>query len=80
MLVADGGHLEFSHEKVNEKNGKFFQSFRVNISEKSQLFNIYMKKSQNDTTYTTDRETIESLVTLLMSPCLFIACVFIFID
>ena len=27
----------------------FFQSFRVNISEKSQLFKIYMKKSQNDT-------------------------------
>ena len=27
----------------------FFQSFRVNIREKSQLFKIYMKKSQNDT-------------------------------
>ena len=27
----------------------FFQSYRVNISEKSQLFKIYMKKSQNDT-------------------------------
>ena len=33
----------------------FFQSFRVNISEKSQLLKIYMKKSQNDTMpYTTD--------------------------
>ena len=27
----------------------FFQSFGVNIGEKSQLFKIYMKKSQNDT-------------------------------
>ena len=33
----------------------FFQSLKVNISEKSQLFKIYMKKSQNDTMpYTID--------------------------
>ena len=39
ILVKCGGHLEFSHEKMDEKNGNsFFQSFRVNISEKSQLF------------------------------------------
>ena len=49
-LVNGGGHLEFSHEKVDEKmETVFFQSFMVNISEKSQLFKIYMKKSQNDT-------------------------------
>ena len=49
-LVNGGSHLEFSHEKVDEKNGNsFFQSSRVNISEKSQLFKSYMKKSQNDT-------------------------------
>ena len=55
ILVTGGGHLEFPHENVPEKNWKqfFFQLFRVSISEKSQLFKIYIKKSQNDTmTYT----------------------------
>ena len=48
ILVTGGGHLEFSHEKVDEKmETVFFQSFRVNISEKSQLFKIYMKISQD---------------------------------
>ena len=48
LSVTGGGHLEFPHEKVDEKNGNsFFQFFRVNISEKTQLFQIYMKKSQN---------------------------------
>ena len=48
ILVTGGGHLEFSHEKVDKKmETVFFQSLRVNISEKSQLFKIYMKKSQN---------------------------------
>ena len=55
ILMTGGGHLEFSHEKMDEKNGNsFFYSFRVNISEKSQLFKIYMKKSQNDIHYITD--------------------------
>ena len=26
LLVTGGGHLEFSHEKVNEKNGNSFYS------------------------------------------------------
>ena len=54
MLVTGGGYLEFPHEKVDENNGNsFFQFFRVNISEKTQLFKIYMRKSQDDTmTYT----------------------------
>ena len=44
MLMSGGGHLEFSHEKVDEKDGNsFLQSFRVNISEKSQIFQIYLK-------------------------------------
>ena len=48
IMVTGGGHLEFSQEKVHEKSGNsFFQFFRVNISEKTQLFKIYMKKSQN---------------------------------
>ena len=37
-LLTGGGHLEFFHEKVDEKNGNmqfFFQFFRVNISEKT---------------------------------------------
>ena len=48
-----GGHLEFSDEKVDEQNGNsFVQSFRVNISEKSQLLKSI--ESQNDKlTYTT---------------------------
>ena len=59
LLVTDGGHLEFSHEKVDGQNGnRFFQSFWVNISEKKkQLFKIYIKKAQNDTmTYTSLRD------------------------
>jgi len=48
--VTGGGHLEFSHEKVEGKMEiVFFQSFWVSQSEKTQLFKIYMKKSQNDT-------------------------------
>ena len=48
ILMTGGGHLEFYHEKMDEKNGNsFFQFFRVNINEKTQLFKIYMKKSQN---------------------------------
>ena len=43
--------LNFPTKKWTKKmETVFFQSFRVNISEKSQLFKIYMKKSQNDTT------------------------------
>ena len=54
LLVTGGGHLEFSHEKVDGKLEKGF--FRVLLSEKTQLFKIYMKKSQNDTmTYTSLR-------------------------
>ena len=35
IFVTGGGHFEFSHEKVDGKNGNsFFQSFWVNISEK----------------------------------------------
>ena len=50
ILVNRGGHLAFSHEKLTKKmETVIFQSFRVNLSEKSQLFKIYMKKSQNDT-------------------------------
>ena len=46
--MTGGGHLEFSHEKVDEQNGSsFFQSLRVNISEKTQIFNVYMNKSQD---------------------------------
>ena len=46
--VTGGGHLEFSHEKVDEKKETVFsQFFRVNISGKTKLFKIYMKKSQN---------------------------------
>ena len=45
IVVNSGGHLEFSHEKVDEQNGNsFVQSFRVNISEQSQLFKMYIKK------------------------------------
>ena len=48
LSVTGGGNLEFSHENVDEKmETACFQSFGVNISEKSQLFKIYMKKSQN---------------------------------
>ena len=44
LLVTGGNHLEFSHEKVDEKNGKFFQI--LNISEKKpQLFKIVNRKS-----------------------------------
>ena len=44
LLVTGGGHLESSHEKVDGQNGNsFFHSFRVNISEKTQSFKIYMK-------------------------------------
>ena len=58
LSVTGGGHLEFSHEKVDEKmETVLFQFFSVNISEKTQLFKIYMKKSQNDTmTYTSWRD------------------------
>ena len=50
ILVTGGGHLEFFHHKVDGKNETgLFQSFRVNISEKTQLIKIYMKNSQNDT-------------------------------
>ena len=57
LLVTGGGHLEFSHEKLDGKlETVFFESFWVNISEKTQLFKIYIKKSQNDTmTYTSLR-------------------------
>ena len=48
ILVNAGGHLEFSHEKVDEKNGNIFFSVLLE-SEKSQLLKIYMKKSHNDT-------------------------------
>ena len=42
--------LNFPTKKWTRKmETVFFQSFGVNISEKSQLFKIYMKKSQNDT-------------------------------
>ena len=48
LLMTGGGHLEFSNERVNEKNGnRFCLFFRDNLSEKTQLFKIYMKKSQN---------------------------------
>ena len=44
LLVTGGGHLEFSYEKVEGKmETGFFQSICVNISEKTQLFKIYMK-------------------------------------
>ena len=44
LLVTSGGHLEFSHEKMDGKKWRqFFQSFCVNISEKTQSFKIYMK-------------------------------------
>ena len=43
MLMTGGGHLGFSYEKVDEQIETFFQSFRVNISETLQLFNICMK-------------------------------------
>jgi len=50
ILVTGGGRLELSHEKWTKKiETVFFQFFRINISEKTQLFKIYMKKSQNDT-------------------------------
>ena len=40
--------LNFTTKKWTKKWKQFFvQSFSVNISEKSQLFKIYMKKSQN---------------------------------
>ena len=42
--------LNFPTKKwANKMETFFFQSFMVNISEKSQLFKICMKKSQNDT-------------------------------
>ena len=48
--------LNFPTKKWTKKmETVFFQSFRVNISEKSQLFKIYMKKSQNDTMPYTNR-------------------------
>ena len=47
ISVTGGGHFEFSHKKVDEKIGKKFQFLMVNISEKTQLFKIYTKKSQN---------------------------------
>ena len=38
LLVTGGGHLEFSHEKVDGKmETVFFQSFWVNISEKNTI-------------------------------------------
>ena len=46
ILVNGGGHHEFSHEKVDEKNGySFFLFLGGNICEKTQVFKIYMKKS-----------------------------------
>ena len=45
ILMTGGGHLEFSHEKVSEKmETVFFQSLRVNISEKSQFSKINITK------------------------------------
>ena len=36
LLVTGGGHIEFSHENVDEKmETVFIQSFRVNICEKN---------------------------------------------
>ena len=53
--MTGGGHLEFSHEKVDGKLETVL--LRVLLSEKTQLFKIYMKKLQNDTmTYTSLRD------------------------
>ena len=41
LSVTGGSHLEFPQEKVDEKmESVCFQFFRVNISEKTQLFKI----------------------------------------
>jgi len=59
--MTGGGHLEFSHEKVDEKmETVFVQSFGINISKKKQLFKIYMKKSQNYTRTYTNCQTLEN--------------------
>ena len=48
LSVTNDGHLELSHENVNDKNGKFLLSPLGSIYvRKKQLFNIYMKQSKD---------------------------------
>ena len=44
LSVTGGVHLEFSHEKVDEKiETVFIQSFGVNVCRKTKLLKIYIK-------------------------------------
>ena len=47
-MVTGGGHLEFPHEKLDEKMETVFsQCFRVNVSEKNIIIlNLYEKVTE----------------------------------
>ena len=53
MLVAGGGHLEFTHEKLDGKMETvfFLQSYRVNISEKKIEFGMLSLRFPSDSVY-----------------------------